>query len=71
MCTRGTSAFSEETAMAKRSKRRVYTVIEVWRGMAVAATTFRTLAAARGLVRRLNRKYDPMEGDVQLFEGII
>lgn len=57
--------------MAKRSKRRVYTVIEVWRGMAVAATTFRTLAAARRLVRRLNRKYDPMEGDVQLFEGII
>lgn len=71
MYTPGTSAFSEETAMAKRSKRQVYTVVEVWRGMAVAATTFRTLVAARRLVRRLHRKYDSAESDIQLFEGAV
>lgn len=56
--------------MTRQTKRRVYTVVRVWRGMAVAATTFRTLAAAQSLMRKLHRKYNPMEEDIQLFEGV-
>jgi hypothetical protein len=57
--------------MARQTRRRVFTVVKVWRGMAVAATTFRTLAAAQRLMRRLHRQYDPVEEDIRLFESVV
>lgn len=57
--------------MARQTKQRVYTVVKVWRGMAVAAMTFRTRMAAQTAMRRLRREYNPMEDDLGLFEDTI
>ena len=57
----------------KRSTRRitVYTVVEVWRGMAAGARNFRRIGNAQKYMRKVRRRTNPYEYDVQLFEGKI
>jgi len=52
-------------------KLQVYTVVDVWRGIAVGATNFRRLRNAQKHVRRLRRHRNMMEDDVKLFETTI
>ena len=54
----------------KRQTRRLklYTVVEVWRGMACGARNFKRLKNAQKYMRRLRRRGNPAEDDVQLFE---
>lgn len=57
-------------ANAGRSDR-VYTVVDVWRGVAVGAYNFRSLRAARAGLKRIRRGRNVREDDVQVFEGTI
>lgn len=50
---------------------RVYTVVDVMRGVAVGAYNFRSFRAARASLKRLRRGRNLQEDDVQLFEGTI
>ena len=50
---------------------RVYTVVDVVRGVAVGAYSFRRAQDARACVRRLRRGRDMQEDDVRLFECIV
>lgn len=50
---------------------KLYTVVEVWRGIAVGARNFRTLKGAENHTRRLRRGRNLQEDDVQLFENTI
>lgn len=55
--------------MTKRSKLRIYTVVEVWRGIAQGARSFQRLKNAQKYMRRLRRRYNAMEDDVRLFKS--
>ncbi len=52
-------------------KLQVYTVVDVWRGIAVGAKNFRRLRNAQKHVQRLRRHRNMMEDDVKLFETTI
>jgi hypothetical protein len=52
-----------------KTKLQIYTVVDVWRGMAVGATSFRRLRNAEKHLRRLRRHRNLMEDDVRLFES--
>ena len=52
-------------------KLQVYTVVDVWRGIAVGAKNFRRLRNAQKHVQRLRRDRNMMEDDVKLFETTI
>lgn len=53
------------------TKLRIYTVVEVWRGIAVGARNFRRFGNAKTFMQRLRRRHNLAEDDVQLFEGSI
>ena len=57
-------------AQANRNLR-IYTVVEVWRGIAVGARNFRRLQNAQKYMVRLRRRRNFMEDDVQLFKGVL
>ena len=58
--------------MAQASRNlRIYTVVEVWRGIAVGARNFRRLQNAQKYMVRLRRRRNFMEDDVQLFKGVL
>jgi hypothetical protein len=50
---------------------RMYTVVEVWRGMAVGAKNFRRLDNAKKHMLRLRHRRNLMEDDVQLFKSVL
>jgi homospermidine synthase len=50
---------------------KIYTVVEVWRGMAASARSFRRLANARNYARRLRRRSNLQNDDVQIFLGMV
>jgi hypothetical protein len=54
-----------------KAKLQVYTVVDVWRGIAVGAKNFRRLRNAQKHVQRLRRHRNMMEDDVKLFETTI
>jgi hypothetical protein len=54
-----------------KTKMHVYTVVDVWRGIAVGAKNFRRLRNAQKHVQRLRRHRNLMEDDVKLFETTI
>jgi hypothetical protein len=54
-----------------KTKLQVYTVVDVWRGIAVGATNFRRLKNAQKHLQRLRRHRNMMEDDVKLFETTI
>ena len=47
---------------------KLYTVVEVWRGIATDAKNFMRLKNAQNHMRRLGRRHNLAEDDVQLFE---
>jgi hypothetical protein len=49
----------------------IFTVVEVWRGIAVGARNFRRLRNAQKYMLRLRRGQNLMEDDVQLFTGVL
>ena len=57
--------------MRTRTRCRIYIVVRVWRGIAAAVKSFRTLADAQEFVEMLRLKSDPMEEDVQIFDNFI
>jgi hypothetical protein len=54
-----------------KTKLQVYTVVDVWRGIAVGATNFRRLRNAQKHLQRLRRHRNMMEDDAKLFETTI
>jgi hypothetical protein len=52
-------------------KIKLYTVVEVWRGIAVGARNFRRLQNAQKHMLRLRRRHNLIEDDVQLFTGVL
>jgi len=52
----------------KTDKLRLYTVVEVWRGIAVGARNFRRLRNAERYMQRLRRRSNLLDDDVQLFD---
>ncbi len=52
-------------------KLQIYTVVDVWRGMAVGAKSFSDSKNAQKYMRRLRQRRSLMEDDVQLFENSI
>jgi hypothetical protein len=54
-----------------KAKLQVYTVVDVWRGIAIGAKNFRRLRNAQKHVQRLRRHRNLMEDDVKLFETAI
>ena len=68
----GTIGFRRETLMARRNGRReVYTVVEVWRGIASGVRTFTTLDRAQRYMRRVQGRYNLMEDDIRLFKSLV
>jgi hypothetical protein len=57
--------------MAKVRGFRIYTVVQVWRGIAAGAKSFPDLSRAQQYMRRAQGRRNPLEDDVQLFEGTI
>lgn len=49
----------------------MYTVVEVWRGIAVGAYSFQRLDDARKCMARLRAGCNLQEDDVRLFEGVL
>ena len=49
----------------------IYTVVEVWRGIAVGAKNFRRRTSAIKHLRRLRQSHDMQDDDVQLFETTV
>lgn len=50
---------------------RLFTVVDVWRGMAVGARNFRKKENAQRYLQRLRRQRKLAEDDVQLFETAV
>ncbi len=50
---------------------RIYTVVEVWRGIAAGAKSFPDLSRAQQYMRRVQGRRNLLEDDVQLFENTI
>jgi hypothetical protein len=57
--------------MQGADKVKLYTVVEVWRGMAVGAKTFKHLRNAQKHMQRVRRRRNLLEDDVQLFEDLL
>jgi hypothetical protein len=72
MFSLGTRDSLEEDPM-RHPKRmvKIFTVVDVWRGMASSTRSFRRLASAKSYIRRLRRDRNLCEDDVQLFEDIL
>ncbi len=46
----------------------IYTVVEVWRGMAQGARVFRRMKDAETYMRRVRRRQNQMQDDVAIFK---
>jgi hypothetical protein len=57
--------------MRKERQLTVYTVVEVWRGLADGARTFASERDARRYMRAALRRRSPFEDDVRMFEGTL
>lgn len=55
----------------KKPKLRIYTVVDVWRGIVVGIRNFRRLKNAQLYMRRLRVQRNLQEDDVQLFEATL
>ena len=54
-----------------RSNKQIYTVVEVFRGIAEAAYSFRRLKDAERYLKQLKKERNLDEDDVQIFENEI
>ena len=57
--------------MQRTSRLKLYTVVEVWRGIAASAKNFTQLQEAEKYMRRLRKGRNLDEDDVQLFESAV
>lgn len=57
--------------MTKPKKLRIYTVVDVWRGLANGSRSFVRLDEARNHLRRVQKGRNLQEDDVRLFENTI
>jgi hypothetical protein len=57
--------------MQRTSKLNLYTVVEVWRGIAASGKNFTRLRDAEKYMRRLRQDRNLVEDDVQLFGGSV
>jgi hypothetical protein len=58
--------------MNKPGKRlRIYTVVDVWRGMAAGSRSFTRLKEARDYMRQIRKIRNLQEDDVRLFEDAL
>lgn len=57
--------------MQRTSRLKLYTVVEVWRGIAASAKNFTRLRNAENHMRRLRKGRNLAEDDVQLFESSV
>jgi len=57
--------------MQPSSKLKLYTVVEVWRGIAASPKNFIRLRDAENYMRRLRQGRNLAEDDVQLFESSV
>ena len=57
--------------MQRTSRLKLYTVVEVWRGIAASAKNFIRLQDAENYMRRLRHGRNLAEDDVQLFESSV
>ncbi len=57
--------------MKRKFRLKLYTVVEVWRGIAASAKNFTRLRDAENHMRRLRQGRNLMEDDVQLFENSV
>lgn len=53
--------------MSRRNPRRVFVVVDVWRGIASDARCFANIGAARKCYRGLIKERNLMDDDVQIF----
>lgn len=51
----------------RRARLQIYTVIEMWRGLAIDATSFTSLRRARSFATRVRGRQNEMEDDVAIF----
>ena len=54
-----------------RARAPIYTVVDVWRGIAVGAYNFQRLEDARKCMARLRAGRNLQEDDVRLFEAVL
>jgi|HubBroStandDraft_6_1064221.scaffolds.fasta_scaffold13723_5 hypothetical protein len=55
--------------MKRRTRRlKLYTVVDVWRGMAASVKNFKDRSDAQNHLQRLRRRRNLAEDDLQLFE---
>ena len=57
--------------MHRKFKLKLYTVVEVWRGMAASAKNFTRLKDAQNYAQRLRQHHNLAEDDIQLFENSV
>lgn len=57
--------------MQRASRLKLYTVVEVWRGIAASAKNFTRLGDAQQYMQRLRRGRNLTEDDIQLFESSV
>jgi hypothetical protein len=57
--------------MRRTSRLKLYTVVEVWHGIAASAKNFTQLRDAENYMWRLRRGRNLAEDDVQLFESSV
>jgi hypothetical protein len=57
--------------MQRTPRLNLYTVVEVWRGIAASAKNFTRLRDAEKYMRRLRQSRNLVEDDVQLFEDSV
>ncbi len=57
--------------MQRTYRLKLYTVVEVWRGIAASAKNFTRLRDAQKHMLRLRRARNLAEDDIQLFEGSV
>lgn len=57
--------------MNQNNRLRIFTVVDVWRGMAVGAKSFTNLSNARNYLQRVTRGRNLMEDDVQIFQDFV
>jgi hypothetical protein len=53
----------------RAKKLTIYTVVEVWRGIAQGAKNFKRLRDAKNHMQQVRVRQNPMEDEVALFKG--
>ncbi len=57
--------------MQRTSRLKLYTVVEVWRGIAASAKNFTRLGNAHKYMQRLRRGRNLTEDDIRVFESSV